>query len=151
MKTKIIGCGNLLAQDEALGIRVARELQQMSLPEGVEVVEAGTPGLSLLSLLNGAERVIIVDAVLSGLEPPGTIHRFKGEHLPPKTNFPLNAHGIHWVEALQMALMVEPEKVPGEILVFGIEIEKMAPGLTGLSDSAERAIPELIRKILEEL
>jgi|GEM_PF-6650908 len=139
------------ARDDALGIRVAREFQQMSLPEGVEVVEAETPGLSLLSILNGAERVIIVDAVLSGLEAPGTIHRFKGEHLPPKSNFPLNDHDIHWVEALQMALMVEPEKVPREILVFGIEIEKMAPGLTGLSESAEKAIPELIRKIMKEL
>lgn len=141
----------MLARDDALGIRVARELQQMSLPEGVEIIEAGTPGLSLLSLMDGAGRVIIVDAFLSGLEPPGTIHRFKGEHLPPKTNFPLNAHDIHWVEALQMALMVEPEKAPGEILVFGIEIEKTAPGVIGLSESTEKAIPELVRKILEEL
>lgn len=151
MKTRIIGCGNSPAQDDSPGILAIRELKKISLPEEVEVVEAATPGLTLLSLLEGVDRAIILDAFLSGLEPPGTIHRFRGEHLPPKSNFPGNAHGLHWVEALQMALMVGSDKATPEILILGIEAEKTAPGVIGLGECRERAIRELVARILEEL
>ena len=37
-KIKIIGCGNLLAHDEGVGIHVVRRLQNEILPESVEIL-----------------------------------------------------------------------------------------------------------------
>jgi len=48
----VIGCGNEWASDDAIGLQVIRSLQESNetrLPDGVELIEAGTPGLNLLN------------------------------------------------------------------------------------------------------
>ena len=58
----IIGLGNPLRGDDGVGVRVVQALAERALPAGVEVVDGGTQGLGLVSLLEGQKRVILVDA-----------------------------------------------------------------------------------------
>ena len=54
MSVKIIGCGSQLAGDDAVGLLAIRELKlRLASVGGVEAFEAGTPGLSLLDLMEG--------------------------------------------------------------------------------------------------
>ena len=71
----VLGVGNILLKDEGVGVRVIEKLQgQYTLPENVRVVDGGTQGLWLLSTIQEADHLIVVDAVLGGDEP-GTIYR----------------------------------------------------------------------------
>ena len=71
----IVGVGNELLGDEGLGVHVARSLLALKpLPEGVEVIEAGTAFFDVLPDLAGRTRVIIVDAIRMGGEP-GAVYR----------------------------------------------------------------------------
>src|SRR5664280_160444 len=101
----VIGCGNLLASDDGVGIEIVRRLQEMELPQGVQIVEAGTPGLQLLDIWEKAEQVIIVDAVRSG-EPVGTIHCFDAALLPPREFMPLSSHGINVIDAIELGKLL---------------------------------------------
>ncbi len=38
----VVGVGNLLLRDEGIGIHTAKALQELSLPEYVEVIDGGT-------------------------------------------------------------------------------------------------------------
>lgn len=67
--TIIIGVGNLLLGDEGLGVHIVEELNEINLPPNVEFFDGGTGGVSILNLMEGADKVIIVDAVLGGGEP----------------------------------------------------------------------------------
>ena len=58
----IVGLGNPLQADDGVGCRVAEALEGHQLPPGVEVMDAGTPGVGLINLLEGRQRAIIVDA-----------------------------------------------------------------------------------------
>jgi len=58
----ILGLGNPLLGDEGIGVRVVEELKRLELPEGVTAIEGGTAGLGLIGLMEGFQRVIIVDA-----------------------------------------------------------------------------------------
>ena len=63
-KVAVIGIGNVLAGDDAVGPHVVRVLEaRYELPEGVSVIDAGTPGYDLTAFLAGMDAVVLVDAV----------------------------------------------------------------------------------------
>jgi len=62
-RCRVIGVGNALAPEDALGSRVCRRLEARALPPGVEVVDGGLAGIDLLRWVERTERVIFVDAV----------------------------------------------------------------------------------------
>lgn len=68
--TRIICVGNRLHPRDDLGRRVFDRLRGQELPAGVELIDGGLAGLNLLGMLEGAERVVFVDA-LKGFGDPG--------------------------------------------------------------------------------
>ena len=74
MNTLILGLGNLLLSDEGVGVHVARALAERELPPGVSVVEAGTAFLDVLSDIEKADRILLIDAMEGG-GAPGSVYR----------------------------------------------------------------------------
>jgi hydrogenase maturation protease len=144
----VIGCGNLLASDDGVGIEIVRRLQEMELPQGVKIVEAGTPGLQLLDIWEKAEQVIIVDAVRSG-EPVGTVHCFDATLLPPREFMPLSSHGINVIDAIELGKLLG--KNPPELRIVGVEILSSEPYNEGLTPQVAMAVPRAIQRLLLEI
>ena len=71
-RTVVLGLGNILLGDEGVGVRVVEELERSGGLPGVELVDGGTAGFSLLSYFDGAGLVVVVDAAADGA-PPGTV------------------------------------------------------------------------------
>lgn len=72
--TLVLGLGNELVSDDGFGPAVARScLALFSGEREVAVESAGVAGFNLLDLLQGRERVLIVDVVQTGEHPPGTV------------------------------------------------------------------------------
>jgi len=67
---RIICVGNRLKPGDDLGPRVHDLLRGRGVPAGVELIDGGLAGLNLLGLMEGADRVVFVDA-LSGFGEPG--------------------------------------------------------------------------------
>ena len=62
-RIRIICIGNRLAPCDSAGPAVYDRLREADLPRGVELFDGGLGGLDLLPLVEGADRVIFVDAV----------------------------------------------------------------------------------------
>jgi hydrogenase maturation protease len=143
----ILGLGNPLLGDEGIGVRVVEELRGLALPDGVDVVEGGTGGLRLISLMEGYPRVIIVDAADMG-QPPGQVIRFTPVEAQFKTvESPLSLHQIGLGEVLDLAEALE--MAPAELIIIGIQPGRIEEGAE-LSVEVEAAIPQVIRIILDE-
>jgi hydrogenase maturation protease len=81
----VIGIGNVLEGDDALGPSVVRLFEAAYLvPEDVAVVDGGTPGLDLTAYMAEQEALIVVDAMklqggaageLKVLDKPGILNR----------------------------------------------------------------------------
>ena len=69
---RIICVGNPFLLEDMAGRLVYERLSQMVLPDGVEVIDGGLGGLNLLPFLDGADRVVFVDAV-KGFGSPGEV------------------------------------------------------------------------------
>ena len=83
MTTCVVGVGNEMRGDDAVGLAVVRALSG-TVPEGVAVLECEGEPVSLLSAWEGHARAIVVDATQSDAEP-GTIRRIVAADgpLPP--------------------------------------------------------------------
>ena len=141
----IIGVGNLLLGDEGVGIHVVEELNKRNLPGNVEVVDGGTGGIALLSLMEGADKVIIVDAVLGGCNP-GKIYVLDAERLMKGV---VKFFSLHEMDLLS-TLMIGKElgKLPPELILVGVEPKNYEEYNMDLSSEVRAVIPKVIEVIL---
>ena len=94
MSVLVLGIGNVSMADDGIGMLVIQRLmQQYCFPQGVAIIEGGTLGLSLLPLLEGVDRLIVVDAIDRGYAP-GTVIRLTGEAIPVSFEFKLSRSQI---------------------------------------------------------
>jgi len=148
-KMKILGCGNTLMGDDGVGIRVIEKLQEMKLPENIEIIDAGVGGMAILSWIEDADKVVIVDAVQTGNEPPGTVYMFTDKELPPSDMFMLSLHDLNLVDTINVGRVVQ--KMPDEIVIIGVEVKRVAEFTKELTPEVEGAIPEVLDLVLKEL
>jgi hydrogenase maturation protease len=143
MKVRVIACGNPLMGNDAAGLSVLSLLLEEY--PGIDAVEGGTGGLGLIPLMEGYDRVVIVDAT-SGMGESGDVRVFRGIPVEGIPSLSLHELGIGEALALARTLGITPE-----VVVVGIEGGVM-PGFSGEMDPAVRAaIPEACRRVLEEL
>ncbi len=148
--TLIIGCGNLLRGDDAVGPLVIRHLWELGLPPGVRCADGGTGGMDVAFQMRGMQRVILVDACRSGA-PPGTIFRTTGrkvEQLPPLTG--INLHAFRWDHALAFAHWLLKEEYPQQIVVYLLEGASFELG-DGVSPAVAAAQQRLVQLLWEEI
>jgi hydrogenase maturation protease len=145
-KIRIIGVGNPLMGDDGIGIAAAERLAARQLPPGVEVIDGGTGGLTLLDLMAGAETVLLIDAVAMD-RAPGSIARFSADEIDLEAEAGLSLHetGLPAVFALGR----EMDLLPPRIVIFGVEPESVERRL-GLSVAVEAALDPLVDQVLAE-
>ncbi len=78
--TVIIGIGNILLQDDGVGVHVVNQLESETLPSTIELVDGGTSTLDTLGYFLDYRKVIVVDCLRAGLEP-GTIYKIEPEDI----------------------------------------------------------------------
>jgi hydrogenase maturation protease len=143
----VIGVGNDWRRDDAAGLAVARRLRGR-LGGAVSVLEHEGEPVALVEVWSDAQEAVIVDAVSSGAAP-GTIHRLDARRQRlPATLFRGSTHAFSLAEAIELARALE--RLPGRLLVYGIEGESFAAG-SGLSPTVEQAVAEIVDELSEPL
>lgn len=141
-KTIILGLGNVLLNDEGIGVRTAQILEKMKWPENIEVLDGGTGGFVLLSLFQTYKNMIIIDASLTN-DPEGTI-----KVIEPKfaKDFPksLSTHELGLKDMIESAHLLQ--KVP-RLFLISVSINPQQDMDMTLSPKIEEKIPEIIRTV----
>lgn len=113
----VVGIGNDLRSDDAVGLMVLRELKHL-LPPEVKAAELTDDQLGLIDLMQPDQIIIIIDAVRSS-SPVGTIFRLNAASEPiPKNFFSFSTHSIDTVQAIEMARAMG--RLPECVIVYGI-------------------------------
>lgn len=144
---RVLCCGSPFAGDDAVGLLAAPILRQR-LGEGAEVIEAGTPGLTLLDMMRGADHCVIVDCMVGGGRP-GEVRRLTPQDLASLQASFSNAHGVGIAEALALGAAVEPEALPRRITIVAVEAGSVKPFTQGLSEPVRQALPRLVQAVVD--
>jgi hydrogenase maturation protease len=138
MPALVVGIGNTVRGDDAVGLRVAEAL---GLSETV-VQHDGEPA-SLIVLWEGHEEVVLVDAITSGRDP-GTVTEIDATQSILPAGMCHSTHALGPAEAVELARALG--KLPAKISLVGIEGGDYSFG-AGLSASVEAAIGEVVDRL----
>ncbi|MBK1645792.1 peptidase M52 [Thiocapsa imhoffii] len=143
--TLILGLGNVLMTDEAVGAEVVRRLALQSEPDTRLVfVDGGTLSFTLALPISESPRLIVVDAATMG-EPPGSVRVFENEAMDRQLS--LHAKTVHEVSLADLFDIARlTDTLPRQRALVGIEPEFVGWG-DHLTPAVEAAIPRTIEQI----
>jgi hydrogenase maturation protease len=141
--TLVIGCGNADRGDDAAGILVARRLREL----GIDAREHTGDGLALIESWSGAERVILVDTVVTGA-PPGTIRGWLGADAALIREKSASTHGFGVAEGIELARVLH--RMPASLTIYGIEGRMFERGAQASPEVLE-SVEKLANQILGEV
>jgi hydrogenase maturation protease len=173
MRTLVVGLGNPILGDDAVGLRLARDfvrgrpatLERAPAGDGwsgvdalrrgdnaVDVIEdCPAYGLDVLELLAGYDRLVLFDAIVSGGATPGSWCRFTATALQP-TRHLRNVHDANLATALELGRRLGLRLPPDhEVHVFAVEIVHGDTFSSILSPGLEAAYPDLAFEILRDV
>ncbi len=143
---RILCLGNPLRGDDGVGLRVLEGLVAAGLPAGIEVVDGGVGGLSVLDDLAGARWGVLVDAGMFG-SAPGTVRRVAGDAVAG-----LAAAGepfwSHPDLGAVLALGRELGRLP-PLVAYLVQVGSIGPGV-GLTPPVARAAASLVPRVAAE-
>ncbi len=145
----VLGLGNPLMADEGIGVYLIERLMASAAEyPAVDFVDAGTGGLSILYHIEGRRKAIVIDCAFMD-EPPGKIRRFTPDQV--QSTKVLAHQSLHEADLMRIIAMArELGQAPGEIIIFGIQPERVAPAI-GLSPTLTERIDEYVSMLLHEL
>ena len=143
----ILGIGNILLRDEGIGPHVIDKLKGIKLPDYVELLDGGTGGADLLDFVCDRQKLIVVDAIQTDIEP-GSILRLTADDLATDSRQNISLHEFGLLETLTMAKQLDCD--PREVIIIGVKPEDITPGVE-ISDEVSSVVPKIIESILNEL
>jgi hydrogenase maturation protease len=144
----VLGLGNDILGDDAVGLIAARRLREYCSAQ-VDVVEAAESGLGLLDFLEGRRHALLLDAILTGRHPAGTVLEFSREDFHAPSGPSPHYTGLPELLRLAECLTIP---VPTDLRVLAMEVEDPYQIREGLSLAVDQALPyfvERARQILD--
>lgn len=141
----LLGVGNILFQDEGVGVHAIRRLEAAyTFSDNVKVLEGGVMGKLLMADIMDCDRLIVLDAVLGG-EQPGAVYRLENDGLRKSLGFRDSQHQVDLVDTL---ISCELAGHRPEAVVIGVEPEEWRDMGLALTETVERAMPRLLQQAL---
>jgi len=144
----VLGIGNLLLQDEGIGVHIVNELQRrFQFPPEVELLDGGTAGMELVEAMLDREQVIVVDAIRSD-KTPGTLIHIEGDAVPAFLQQHLTPHQLGLADVL--ATLTIAGRTPNQLVLLGIVPYSMELSVT-LSDPLQEQFAGLVEQVAAKL
>ncbi|MDK9700478.1 MAG: hydrogenase maturation protease [bacterium] len=152
IKTLVLGLGNEMISDDAIGILAVRQARRLwearHLNSEIEFVECSVHGIALLEFFMGYDRAILVDSIQTGKHPPGTILVVDPNKLAPVT-----APSPHFTGLPELLGIAHQLKLPfpKEFSILAMEVSNTNTLGEKLSPAVEFAMPLFVDKIIASI
>jgi hydrogenase maturation protease len=152
-RTLLLGMGNPILSDDAIGIRLVsllkKKLTNISALDVVEDCSLG--GVNLLEVIEGYDRLIVVDSIQTAGATAGQWHYFTADRLRETMN--LNCiHDVNFATALELGRRLGMHlPADQDIHVFAVEILDNLTFGEQMSEAMENRLPALVEEIYAHL
>lgn len=140
----LLGLGNDILTDDAIGITVVRRLAPEYAGHPIVAVrETMEMGLALLDFMAGYDAVLIVDSIQTG-RTPGTVQEVDAQTLKRLTGSTPHILGVGETLALGRQLGLH---MPSCVKILAVEVEDPFTLGTQLSPALEAALPAILDRV----
>jgi len=148
MKTLLLGLGNPILKDDAVGLKVVRELGRKIIQEDLHVAEESLASIDLLESFGSYEQLIIIDSIKTEGGRPGELYSLRVNDLRPTLHVS-SPHDINLATALELGKRLGMA-IPRDVRIYAIEIEDNQTFSEACSPSVEEAIPWIVEEIAKK-
>lgn len=154
-KTAILGFGNPVRSDDAVGCEVIRLLKEKldPVPDSFTIIDMGTSAFEVLFSLKNHDRILLVDGVINSGHEDGSLFKLPAEEINASIQDDpmVFLHSLKWDQALSYAKKILREDFPDdEITVYLVSITDTKLNV-GMSEPIENAAKLLAEKIIADL
>jgi hydrogenase maturation protease len=144
----VIGMGNILMQDEGIGVRVLEELEcRYHIKGNIELMDGGTTGTELLEPIRQADILIVTDAINTG-DKAGTLVRIADDQVPMFFQTKISNHQLGLSDLL--AILTLQNQAPKHVIILGM-VPHFLENKLGLSDEATAGLEVMLKNLCDEL
>lgn len=150
MRILVLGMGNELIADDAVGVIAARELEGR-VSDRADVQTTAMHGLALLDLLSGYDAAVIVDAVCTGRREAGDVFEIDPASLRPVPGASPHFAGLPELLSLARRLGVP---FPQRLRIVAVEVRDLLTVGGPMTPAVREAVPavcEHVERALEDL
>ena len=149
MRTLVLGIGNPILGDDGVGFHIAQELAKEIKDENIDVKDTSIGGLNLLELIVGYNKVIIIDAIMTQDGEAGEVYRLGPEDIGEPAQSTISAHHLNLLTTIKLGKKLFPKKMPGEVIVFAVNIQEVTEFTEEMTRKVREAIPKVVNLVLE--
>lgn len=140
----VIGMGNDIMGDDAAGLAAARRLEEKLNPGGgIDFCLISSAGFVLMDIMEGYEKVLVLDSMLSDGGSTGSIRELENTELMGKYSGSPHYTGLPEIIELAKRLAMD---FPDELKALVIGINEKGILRKGLSNAIEEKIPTFTEK-----
>ena len=144
---RVLCLGNDLLGDDSMASIVAAHVRQHAAAD-VEVVSTPETGFHLLDYVLNTTRLIVVDTVVTGSPPPGTIYEFRDTDLKS-----LPGGSPHYVGLFEALAVARHLRLPAaeQVLILAVEATDCCTVGEDMHPAVVAAIPVLIKMVRDRI
>ncbi len=146
MSTLVLGLGNPILSDDAVGIRIARKLEERN--PSVTVEQTNEAAIALLDLITGYDKLIIIDSIKTERGEPGELYKLNLSDFKPNMDF-TSSHGMDIATAFEVGKSLGC-KMPQSVSIYAVEIKDNDNFAEQCTPEVTEKIPSMIEQIINE-
>jgi len=143
----IVGLGNPILRDDAVGLAVARCVHARLADPQVHLLEAAVGGIQLIEMLDGYDKAVIVDAITTEGGRVGDHYLLDLEGSTRSSRRTGMTHEIGLLEGLELGRDVGLH-MPDYLRVYAVEVADPFTFGTEMTDEVKAAVPIVAESIL---
>jgi hydrogenase maturation protease len=145
----VLGLGNPIMSDDAVGLRVVDELERLMCANpvpGVELLNSTRAGFELIDLLTGFEHALLVDSLVLPEPVPGNIRRLKLEDVAGSVRL----NSVHEINVATAFKLAEKLKIPmpRELEIYAVEADDVYTISEEMTPAVEKAVGPLALRLM---
>ncbi|MFH1411433.1 MAG: hydrogenase maturation protease [Candidatus Omnitrophota bacterium] len=149
MKTLILGIGNEIRGDDGIGIHIAEKMRDILDPVKFDVRTTHGAGITWIDMMEGYEKAVIIDAMVSDKERPGTLLVIPEEKLR-RNEEATSLHQMGLCAVLDAGRKIGV-KLPSDLKILGIYIKNAGYFSKDITEKLLRAIPDIVKNIRDNI
>ena len=146
MNTLVLGIGNPILTDDAVGIKIARELEELK--PGLTVEHTDEAAIALLDLIMDYDKLIIIDSIKTGKGKPGELYKLGLEDFKPNMDY-ISSHGMDIATAFEVGRSLGCD-MPRAVSIYAVEVKDNTNFNEHCTPEVAERIPHMVKQIIDE-
>jgi hydrogenase maturation protease len=146
ISTLVLGIGNPILSDDAVGIKIAQRLEEEK-PD-VTVEQTNEAAIALLDLITDYDKLIIIDSIKTREGKAGELYKLTLADFKPNKDF-TSSHGMDIATAFEVGKSLGC-RMPQAVSIYAVEVKDNENFSEQCTPELTKRIPSLVAQIIDE-